>query len=252
MLKTMGYLFALALLINLSSLSFTQNSPAKTARQMKNGTSHYDTGVSSGCGICFAYGGDLDSNSAQANGLASEKDILISDSEVVWPMVIPPGHSATVNTLEANFLTLACVADPQQADWDVRTGVSSGNGGTVLAAGTNSIGITATGRSAFGLIECRVSVTLPSALDLSAGTYFFGVVPYCTNSNNNTCLGQRYFLSDSPDQPPLNGKHYPQPDNSFINSGSFGLTWAPTWGSSGECAGVGCQRFSAGLAGTPN
>lgn len=252
MSKKIGYVFALAVLLSLSSLSFAQTH-AMSARQFSTSNRHYDTGAAPGCGACFVYGGDIDPNSSQANGLASEKDVVVSQAETVWAVVIPPGHSAVVSDLEANFLTLGCVIDPAQADWDVRTGVSNGNGGTVVASGTTAASITATGRSAFGLIECRVSVTLPSALNLSAGTYFFGVVPYCTNSGNGTCAGgQRFFLSDSPDQPPLNGKHYPQPDNSFFDSSYFGYTWAPTWGASGACGGVGCQRFSAGLVGTPN
>lgn len=251
MSKKIGYLFALAVLISISSLCFAQ-APAKTARQVFNNRGYSNTGVGTGCGACFAYGGDLDAASSQANGLASEIDLVVPSAETAWAVIIPPGKTAVVNTLEANYLTLGCVVDPPQADWDVRTGVSSGNGGTVLASGTNAITITPTGRTAFGLTECRVSLNLPSALTLVAGEYWFGVLPYCTNSGNSTCAGgQRFFLSDSPDKPPANGIHYVPENQSFFNSSYFGYTWAPTWGPSGVCGGLGCQRFSAGLIGTP-
>ena len=252
MSRNMLCLVALAVLVSFSSFSLAQNQTVKTARQQGGSQSGLNTALLTGCSNCFAYGGDLDPNSASANGLASEKDLIVSDAEVSWAVIVPPGHSATVEMIAANFLTAGCVADPQQADWDIRIGVSSGNGGTVIASGTDSIAIGPTGRIAFGLIECRVTLTLPQAMSLSAGTYFFGVVPYCTNSGNSTCSGQRFFLSDSTGKPPIGGKTYVPQNDSFFNSGFFGATWAPTWGLSGQCGGIGCNRFSAGLIGTPN
>jgi hypothetical protein len=245
MSRNMLRLLAVLALVTFASFSFAQNAP-KTARQA--GDIH-QKGVPStvdGCHKCFAYGGDLDPNSALANGLASEKDVIVSDAEVVWAVVIPSG-GATVNRLVANFLTIGCVSDPQQADWDIRSGVSSGNGGTVIASGTNQSFIGSTGRTAFGLLECRVEVDLPSPMTLSAGTYFFGVVPYCTNTGNNTCLSQRFFLSDSPDMIPLNAQGNVPANDSFFNSSFFGTNFQQTWGPSGSCGQIGCNRFSAGL-----
>jgi hypothetical protein len=121
----------------------------------------------------------------------------------------------------------------------------------VFASGTDAAKTAPTGRVAFGLTECRVQTKLSSSVTLSGGTYFLGVVPYCTGSNS-TCPSQRFFLSDSPDQPPINFKGNVPGNNSFFNSSFFGATWQQTWGGSGACAGVGCNRFSIGAIGTTN
>ena len=66
------------------------------------------------------------------------------------------------------------------AQWSIRTGVSEGNGGTVVASGTDPATVTATGRSGFSGTEYQVLVTglnvnLPP---LPAGEfYFLDVVP---------------------------------------------------------------------------
>lgn len=252
MKRSMLPLLSVAALVMFASLSFAQNtkSPAQSVRQLGPAGNTINAGLINGCSNCLAYGGDLDPNSPNANGLASEKDVIVSDAEVVWPIVIPSGKNAVAVRIIGNFLTLGCVADPQQADWDIRVNVSSGNGGTVIASGTNSILIAPTGRSAFGLIECRVQVSLPKPVVLSPGTYYFGLVPYCTNTGNSTCLGQRYFLSDSPDAPPINGRGDAPANDSFFNSGFFAADWQPTWGPTGACGGIGCNRFSAGVIGT--
>jgi len=202
------------------------------------------------CGNCFAYGGDIDPNDPNANGLASEKDISVTDAEVVQAMDIPTGGSATVVRVVGNFLTIGCSGglDPKQADWDIRQGVSSGNGGTVVASGTDKAIIGSTGRTAFGLTECHVETKLSNPVALSSGTYFIGLVPYCTNGGNGLCAaGQRFFLSDTTSS--TNGRGFVETDNSFFNSSFFGTNWQETWGPNGACGGIGCDKFSSGLIG---
>jgi hypothetical protein len=85
---------------------------------------------------------------------------------------------------------------------------------------------------------------------LKAGRYWLTVVPYCTNQND--CGSARYFLADEEDDPkPLN---HVGPKNildaSYITSKDFGFFYAPTWGPSGPCGGLGCDMFSAGVLGT--
>src|SRR5689334_3923700 len=131
MSKKMLCLLAFVTLAAFTTLSFAANqAPARTARAQTNVSL---PPAINGCATCFAWGGDIDPNDPNANGLASEKDVIVSDAEVVGAMVIPSGHSATAGQLAGNFLTIGCVLDPHQADWDVRQGVSSGNGGTVVA-----------------------------------------------------------------------------------------------------------------------
>lgn len=239
----------LALVVAFASLSFaqnTKNSP-KTARDLGLSKTLPPTIT---CSNCFAYGGDLDPNDPNANGLASEND-LIAQAEVVQSFTVPDGKHATLVRIAGNYLTLGCQGglDPKQADWDVRQGVSSGNGGTVVASGTDKAVIAPTGRTAFGLIECHVETKLSNTVSMNGGTYYVGMSPYCTNSNNSLCAaGQRFFLSDTTSG--TNGRGLVNTDDSYFNSSFFGANWQPTWGSSGACGGVGCDKFSMGLIGS--
>jgi hypothetical protein len=198
------------------------------------------------CNPCAVYGGDLNPSDPNANGLASEKDLAVSDAEVYVPFKVKKlkGKAAF-----GNFLTLACTGglDPKQADWDIRTGITEGNGGTSVVSGTTAATITATGRNAFGLPECTVSAKANIALN-AANTYYMTVVPYCTNSGNSVCAsGQRFFMSDT--QAPFNNKvgNWPK-DGSFFNSTYFGFTWGNIT-NDGVCGGIGCSWFSAGIVG---
>ena len=67
--------------------------------------------------------------------------------------------------------------DPLTASYDVRTGVSEGNGGTSLASGTGPAVVTATGRNFLGLNEYTVSVSWSTPVTLTAGTYWFNATP---------------------------------------------------------------------------
>ena len=64
------------------------------------------------------------------------------------------------------------------AIWEVRQGVSEGNGGTLVAAGvTMTPNVTATGRSGFGYNEYEVEVTGLSIPTLAPGIYWLNVTP---------------------------------------------------------------------------
>jgi hypothetical protein len=199
---------------------------------------------------CLFYGGDFDSSNANANGLANESDLAVNDARTYTPFTVPAGRVWTVTGAFGNHLSSVTVIDPPQANWEIRTGVSSGNGGVLLSSGTASAVYHATGRSGFGLTEYTVRVPISPSVVLASGTYWVTVIPQCTNPNNSQCGSARYFLSDVTDVPPPNGKGHEPGNDSFFDSTYFGFSFAPTWGSSGVCAGLGCNRFSAGIIGT--
>jgi hypothetical protein len=154
------------------------------------------------------YGGDLDLNDPNQNGLANENDAIVGGN--------PYGAATYQNfqvssecVLSSPFTNNLSSITPANGYWEIRSGVSEGNGGTLIASGTGAITNTPTGRSDFGFLEYHnqvdgVNVTVP------AGTYWFAVVPECTtcagrsfNSNANTRLngigdetaGQQFFNS---------------------------------------------------------
>jgi len=59
-----------------------------------------------------------------------------------------------------------------------------------------------------------------------------------------------YMVSDVEDVPAPNHRGIQPNDDSFLNDSGAGFFYTPTWGQSGSCGGVGCDKFSAGLLGT--
>jgi hypothetical protein len=213
---------------------------------------------------CLFYGGDFSDNALGpniANGLANETDSLVSGTPygaATWvPFTVPSGQTWDVTGLFSNNLSTYGVLDeaPLQptaaAYWEIMEDVEPGNAGTVVASGTNAATATPTGRAAFDLTEYTVQVESLS-VTLTAGTYWFTVVPICTNSGDPYCDGV-FFATDVEyiNALPKNAVGPAEPsDLSYFDSSYFGETFDPTNGPLGACAGIGCDAFSAGVLGT--
>jgi hypothetical protein len=202
------------------------------------------------CKPCLFYGGDFDDSLATANGLWNGVNSELGIAgEVLVPFTIPKGQIWFVSGLFTNNLSNVSVIDPKKANWSISKGVTTGSGGHTIAKGTAPATYTPTGRSGFGLTEYTVLVKI-EPLALGPGTYWLTVAPLCTNSADSACTSALYYESDTEDSPPLNHYGPLEPnDMSYFNSASFLDTYAPTWGASGACSGVGCDRFSAGVLG---
>jgi hypothetical protein len=64
-----------------------------------------------------------------------------------------------------------------QATWSIRTNLSSGDAGTLIASGTSAATQTPTGRSLFELTEFTIRVS-GLAIDLLPGTYWLAITPH--------------------------------------------------------------------------
>jgi len=223
-----------------------------TAQDALHGPSLRDQGralpVSSphSCHSCLFYGGDFDANNPGANAVM-DGQTPAGDGEVYVPFVVPQGQRWNVRGLMVNVLATASVA-PRQAYWEIRQGVSSGNGGTLVASGT--------GPAAFGpQFDCGDAAFYCAAVEvngievhLASGRYWLLLEPQCTDANK--CSGVSYYAADVEDNPPPHHYGPLEPwDASFFSSDTFGDSFAPTWGASGVCEGTGCDRFSAGVMG---
>ena len=164
---------------------------------------------------CLFYGGDLDLNDPNQNGLANENDAIVGGS---------PYGAATyqnftndqlwnVTTLFTNNLS---TNTPSSGYWEIRSGVSEGNGGTLIASGRGAVTNTPTGRSDFGYTEYTNDVST-GGVNLNPGTYWFAVVPICT-----TCAG-RTFNSNANTR--LNGVGNETSNQQFFNSSFFGANF---------------------------
>lgn len=121
-------------------------------------------------------------------------------------------------------------------NWEIRSGVSAGNGGTLVASGTSlNPTVTATGRTALGgaLTEYKVTAT-GLDLDLSAGTYWlggnFGGPPLPAAS---VYIGLTHGANGV-------GSPIGNAGTAFVNGGNHGWNWQPTdiFGAGGFSMGV--------------
>jgi hypothetical protein len=169
------------------------------------------------------YNGDFNG----VNGLANEQGSSIYDNFIVPS---PGWHVTSVfsDNLENTPAT--------GATWEIRSGVSEGNGGTLVASGMTTMPVvTPTGRSGFGFTEFMIEVTGLS-VDLAPGTYWLNVTPIgnCGRSFDSDTSGTNCV-----------GLPCGNDDNAFINSTTFGYNFHNT--SSGD---IGQPDFSMGVVGT--
>lgn len=197
------------------------------------------------CNPCLFYGGDINVDDGQAEGFSDENTLLVTGSST-YAAVNITGPAKVTGILfnlqaEANF-------DPNTATYDIRSGVSSGNGGTEVASGSGTISVATTGRIFLGVTEFSVLVTLPTPVMLTTGTYWFNITPQCTNgAEDGSCYAGRIFFSNTTQGTNnVNGKAQPG-DSLFLNSSYFGYTYEP-WCDLTEVRGQ-CHLASFGLTG---
>ena len=187
------------------------------------------------CGSnCLFYAGDFDANNGNANGLANETDAIISGSPYGAATYenFTLSSSATGTGLFTNNLS---GLNPATGYWEIRTGVSEGNGGTLVASGTGAMTQTATGRNGFGFIEYRDEVDGLN-LSLAGGTqYWMAVVPNDPN-NPNRSFNSNTFGNNSVGSTQL--------DSQFWNSAFFGANFT-----NADSQGA-FSSFSQGVIGT--
>jgi len=178
------------------------------------------------------YNGDFNG----ANAVANEVNTQVSDAHVFVDFTVPAGPNWTVTGLYSrNMMNFTGVT---QANYEIRSGVSSGVAGTLLFSGTAVPATqTATGATAFGLLEYTILISGLS-ISLPPGSYHLNVAPIGFGS------GRSYVSTTSGANavgtPPGNN------GNEFFRSGFFNLNYALT---SAPPLSVGSD-FSAGVIGT--
>jgi len=165
------------------------------------------------------YNGDFNG----VNGLANERNTIVTQAAVYddFNVTAPLGWDVTA-VFSDNLITF----DPNAAgaDWEIRTGVSEGNGGTLVASGTtNSPTVTLINTGCFQYCVYRVEVTgLNFFLPMlpSGEHYWLNVTPIGNGSGrsfNTTTSGANAVGS-----PPGNDQ------NAFFNSTYFGAYFTST------------------------
>lgn len=143
--------------------------------------------------MLYFYGGDMDPNNPNSRALANETDTTVPGD---------PYGSATYQ----NFYALSNINvtglftnnlssnTPTSGYWEIRSGISEGNGGTLIASGTDpNITNDPTGRSRAGYTEYHNQVA--TNVNLAAGQYWFAVVPTCPDCAGRTFNSNTFGLN---------------------------------------------------------
>ena len=174
---------------------------------------------------CAFYAGAFDPNNGNANALANENDAIVGGSpygaatyqNFIW------GGGSVAGLFTNNLSGL----NPTSAYWEIRSGMSEGSGGALLASGTaggTSFSHTATNNMAFGYQEYTDAV-LTGPVSLAANQqYWFAVVPN-DPTNPSRSFNTNTFV--------LGGQIGKDIDNEqYFNSAFFGANFdsANNWG----------------------
>lgn len=166
----------------------------------------------------YFYGGDFDNNNPLAHGLANETDGTVSGSPygaATFQNFVVSGSSITVTRMFTN--NLQDITTPPTAYWEIRQGVSEGNGGTLIASGDGANTVTATGRERNGRLE-YTNLVQGLSVNLAPGTYWFAVVPESPNDPSG-----RSFNSNSLEG--LNAVGTQISNQQYFDSAFFGATF---------------------------
>lgn len=115
------------------------------------------------------YNGDL-ATQALPNGVNFASN---PDAHVFSDFVVTGANGWDISAVFSNNLMSAAIT---QANYEIRSGVSNGNAGTLLFSGTGTATQVATGRSFGGFTEYTVTIS-GLVIHLAPGTYFLNVAP---------------------------------------------------------------------------
>jgi hypothetical protein len=207
------------------------------------------TGLAGIPGNTLWYNGNFDGN----DGLSNEINSAVADARVFDNFVVPSGQTwSLAGVFSNNLLTSDFDHDASgnptpvtQANWTIRTGVSIGDGGTIVAGGTGAATEVPTGRSFTDpilgvLTENTILVSGLSGILLDPGTYWLQVTPVAPNPGVGQSFESTTSGAGAIGTPPGND------GNSFFDSSSFGADFV----SASDFLGLSPADFSEGVSGS--
>lgn len=248
-------LVALTLIVFFSCLVNAQEvrTPQMTIGQHGDGTAHSGpslnfSGVPNLCKPCVFYAGDFNANDPNAGGFANGNTLLLPDTADYAPVAVPKSvHGMITGILFMELVnTTGNYFDPDTATYDIRTGVSEGNGGTSVASGSGKMSYAVVAGCNCGEVETAVNLTAP--LTVKPGTtYWFNLSPQCTDPGNSNCTSTEFYLPDTTQETNgLNAGAQP-PGQVYFTSSLFGTNFA-NWCTIDDNQ-LTCARASFGLMG---
>jgi hypothetical protein len=192
------------------------------------------------------YNGDQDGRDAISNQTAS---VATGVDGAIYDDFIVPAHqtwtitSAWSNDVENPFFTSPSV---KSVAWSIRTGVSSGNGGTVVASGTTTSANTSEAADGTSTVFAPFTASQETitakglSVTLNPGTYWISVAPVTTGADDSFFYVSTTSGTNAIGTPPGND------GNSYFTSVADGDSFIPTT----SLEGPGTWDYSLGVAGT--
>ena len=189
--------------------------------------------LASAAGDLVWFNGGFDSE----NGLASERNTLVSDARTYDNFSLPSGYNQVTGLLGQFYLSAVLVNAPVY--WEIRQGAAPGTGGTLIASGTQG-GATYTAiGSGFGLVIYEIRMKLDTPVTLVPNTVYWMTMAPVGNG------GGRAFVCTTSGAgaigTPIGG------DDGLFDSPFFGFSWFPANG----ILGPGVANFSYGVQAIP-
>jgi PEP-CTERM motif len=197
------------------------------------------------------YNGDYDNRDALANGTAgiNFNGPFVQVSKVYENFVVPTGQVWTITSVfSTNEILYQSGAPVTMASWEIRSGLSSGNGGTLVASGDTAATNTPIAENPsnfYNFTPSLVTATVAS-VKLTAGTYWLSVVA----DNSDPFFADQSYIettsgANSVGVPPGND------GNSFIsNNLPAGKPGAYNFTATSTIEGAGNWDYSMGVGGT--
>ncbi len=193
------------------------------------------------------YNGDNDNRDAVANQTSNVSPGGV-DQIVYENFIVPTGQQWTVNGVFSNNAgNIYFGGYPSlTATWEIRSGVSAGNGGTLVASGDGADTITDTGMqtTVFSPFASEIYTNTVNGLNvvLGPGTYWLAVAPDTDGAADAYWNLVTTSGANAVGTPPGND------GNSFVSSSFFNENFLPTDDPSFE--GSGTWDYSLGVLGT--
>jgi hypothetical protein len=202
----------------------------------------------------YWYNGDSDGFGASINNAGGTNPGVTYDN-----FEAGPGGIVVTGVFSSNaFDFFDNPVDPNitQAKWEIRSGMSNGNGGTLVGSGTGSVTETSLGTLVFNGLHYQAESIEVDGLNvfLTPGAYWLAVVPILDTTTN---AFNAFILNTGG----TGGFGSPQAldGNSFVDSADFGSAFGPAidlyggvgFGDPLDGAGSGNVDFSMGIVTTP-
>jgi hypothetical protein len=261
-------LFATIFIAILSFAATAQDAPiASASREQTSAVYAPAWGLPQTTGKILFYGGDANPTDPNTFVFDNENTVSFADTSTYAAVKVPGNVTVSAMFINGIAYPSPAVYDPATATYDIRTGVSSGNGGTEVASGSGALTVVPTGRTILGFYpEYTLTVRFQKPVSLKAGTtYWANLTPQCTNVNDANCAGaggirskgpitelgspQTYYIDNTTQE--TNGVNAKDQvaGQVYFNSAYYGVNWQNwcTNGIEGTLNSKQCARLSFGF-----